>query len=95
MPISTFPRHDDYDEDEYLLKTGPLRDTRSEGKVNFACSLVILGSSVFIVFFPHLTSLRRSPAPVPCCNSQFTLADQIPRYALTRQRHPELHVQSL
>jgi hypothetical protein len=34
MPISTFPRHDDYDEDEYLLKTGRLRDTRSEGKVN-------------------------------------------------------------
>jgi hypothetical protein len=33
MPISTFPRHDDYDEDEYLLKTRPLRDTRSEGKV--------------------------------------------------------------
>jgi len=27
------PRHDDYDEDEYLLKTRPLRDTRSEGKV--------------------------------------------------------------
>jgi hypothetical protein len=36
MPISTFPRHDDYDEDEYLLKPGRLRDTRSEGKVNRA-----------------------------------------------------------
>jgi hypothetical protein len=34
MPISTFPRHDDYDEDEYLLKPGRLRDTRSEGKVS-------------------------------------------------------------
>jgi hypothetical protein len=33
MPISTFPRHHDYDEDEYLLKPAGLRDTRSEGKV--------------------------------------------------------------
>jgi len=41
MPISTFPRHDDYDEDEYLLKPGRLRDTRSEGKV---ISAVIYGN---------------------------------------------------
>jgi len=34
MPIPTFPRHDHYDEDEYLLKPAELRDTRSEGKVN-------------------------------------------------------------
>jgi hypothetical protein len=34
MPISTFPRHDDYDEDDYLLKPAGLRDTHSEGKVN-------------------------------------------------------------
>jgi len=33
MPIPTFPRHDHYDEDEYLLKPAELRDTRSEGKV--------------------------------------------------------------
>jgi hypothetical protein len=33
MPISTFPRHDNY-EDEYLLKPAGLRDTQSEGKVN-------------------------------------------------------------
>ena len=33
MPISTFPRHDYY-EDEYLLKPAGLRDTHSEGKVN-------------------------------------------------------------
>jgi hypothetical protein len=32
MPISTFPRHDYY-EDEYLLKHAGLRDTHSEGKV--------------------------------------------------------------
>jgi hypothetical protein len=32
MPISTFPRHDYY-EDEYLLKPAGLRDTHSEGKV--------------------------------------------------------------
>ena len=41
MPISTFPRHDDYDEDEYLLKTRPLRDTRSEGKVSGAQALFV------------------------------------------------------
>ena len=29
LPISTFPRHDDYDEDEYILKTEGLRDTHS------------------------------------------------------------------
>ena len=34
LPISTFPRHDqDEDEDEYLLKPAGLRDTHSEGKV--------------------------------------------------------------
>jgi hypothetical protein len=33
MPISTFPRHDDY-EDQFLLKPAGLRDTHSEGKVN-------------------------------------------------------------
>jgi hypothetical protein len=32
MPISTFPRHDDY-EDQFLLKPAGLRDTHSEGKV--------------------------------------------------------------
>ena len=32
MPISTFPRHDYY-EDEYFLKPAGLRDTHSEGKV--------------------------------------------------------------
>ena len=41
MPISTFPRHDDYDEDEYLLKPGRLRDTRSEGKVSFSALFVM------------------------------------------------------
>jgi hypothetical protein len=35
MPISTFPRHDYY-EDEYLLKPAGLRDTHSEGKVTRA-----------------------------------------------------------
>jgi len=35
LPISTFPRHDDYDEDEYILKTAGLRDTHSEGKATF------------------------------------------------------------
>jgi hypothetical protein len=34
MPISTFPRHDDY-EDQFLLKPAGLRDTHSEGKVSF------------------------------------------------------------
>jgi hypothetical protein len=34
MSISTFPRHDDYDEDYYLLKPAGLRDTHSEGKVS-------------------------------------------------------------
>jgi|SRR5580658_2487020 hypothetical protein len=42
QPISTFPRHDDYDEDEYLLKPAALRNTHSKGKVtareNFARS---------------------------------------------------------
>ena len=37
MPISTFPRHDYY-EDEYILKTAGLRDTHSEGKVSTLAS---------------------------------------------------------
>jgi hypothetical protein len=39
MPISTFPRHDYY-EDEYLLKPAGLRDTHSEGKVNDTANYV-------------------------------------------------------
>jgi hypothetical protein len=38
MPISTFPRHDYY-EDEYLLKPAGLRDTHSEGKVSLSSQL--------------------------------------------------------
>src|ERR1035437_4422651 len=36
MPISTFPRHDNY-EDQFLLKPAGLRDTHSEGKVTHRC----------------------------------------------------------
>jgi hypothetical protein len=32
MPISTFPRHDYYEDEELLKPAGP-RDTHSEGKV--------------------------------------------------------------
>ena len=40
MPISTFPRHDYY-EDEYLLKPAGLRDTHSEGKVRTVHGAVV------------------------------------------------------
>jgi hypothetical protein len=42
MPISTFPRHDDY-EDQFLLKPAGLRDTHSEGKVTFIAFTLVFG----------------------------------------------------
>jgi hypothetical protein len=42
MPISTFPRHDDY-EDQFLLKPAGLRDTHSEGKVT-----LVLGNALML-----------------------------------------------
>ena len=52
MPISTFPRHDDY-EDEYLLKPAGLRDTQSEGKVTVLVTLLQILPPICLLFVPQ------------------------------------------